>query len=716
MNQENNNELNKLTEEQQNAINYLYNHWVNYAQYTISMRIPLLQDGATPDVRRLIYGFINLNKTGLAKNTVRIGETVKLHPHGESSVYKTLLTLSTDYYNRYPLLDFKGFYGSLSSQASAMRYTESKLSKFTKELLGDTFSYIKKYPEIFQMPSEIDSSYLEPKYLITLLPICFINSYRRIGAGFSINYPILNLKDLINSVCNYLDNYEFLPINIDYHVPITSSLNLSNEDYKLKFTLKGKYSIIGNNVIRLFSIPFNKVKKFLTLKNNPDSYNAIGISKIEELGITELSFPGDLGLKLYCFKPVEEVIDKLSHCLYGNEHYILLVRSPEVNKVSIYQFLALWITERLNIEKLLFELDKKEEIKKLKSVEAKLFIGNNFDQLVNISKNSLSEDLKDEIKKYCNDSGIEDEDQIDLIFSGNLKSIHPNTLKKLQKDKETLLIKIQEIDDILNNDDAIRRILSSKIKKLLDYALESNVEVDPNLIKPITSSRNKKIPNIDIVYDTYLHFYSPSTIYTQSTVNKAKKTETFEYLLHTGLSDSVIVLFPSSKKEYLVDDIIKSGKLDIFNPSGSLSDKSSGKSVKTKNISFDDKVVGVLVRSKLQKLYVYITNNSYGIATGEKILKLTDLRKVVPLFSITNQYNKYCIFLSSSWVHVVDITTVKSIKNFPSERETIKVFDDFLKIESLVRSDGLGNIKLNKYDLMSKLKKSKLIHNVILPN
>ncbi len=699
-----------LTTEQLNAINYVHDHWVNYTQYTVAMRIPLLQDGLTPDVRRLLYGIITLNKTTFTKNTNAIGETVKFHPHGESSVYGTLLNVSTDYYNRYPLLDFKGFYGSLSSPASAMRYTESKLSTFIRELLSDTFKYVKKYPEIFQMPSEIDNSYTEPKFLITLLPICFINSYRRIGSGFGINYPLLNLKDLINSICNYLESGTFLPINVDYHVPITSSLNLSEEDYKLKFTLKGKYSIIGNNVIRLFSVPFNKIKKLLTLINDPDAFNAVGISKVDEIGKTELSFPGDLGLKLYCFKPVEDVLEKLSYCLYGNENYVLLTRLPEVAKVSVHQFLTFWTIERLNIEKLMFELDKKEEVKKLKSVEAKLFIGNHFDQLVNISKNSLSEDLNDEIKKYCNENGILDEDQISSIISGNLKSIHPNTLKKLQKDKESLLSEIERIDDILNDDEAIKLILSSKIKKLLKFALDSNVEIDNNLIKPVVvSSKTKKSNNISIVYDTYLHFYSPGSIYTQATSTKAKKTETFEYLLHTGLSDSIIVLFPSSKKEYLVDDIIKAKKLDIFNTS---IDKSG---TKAKNINFDEKVVGVLIRSKLQKLYAYITNTSYGIATGEKILKLTDLRKIIPLFSITNQYNQYCIFLSNSWCHIVDLTTIKSYKNFPSERETIKVYDDFSRIETLTRSDGLGNIKLNKYDLTSKLKKIKLPHNILLP-
>lgn len=180
--------------------------YIDYSMSVIVSRaIPDVRDGMKPVHRRVLYG---MNDLGLAPNKAYkksariVGEVLgKYHPHGDSSVYDTMVRMAQDWSLRYPLVDGQGNFGSVDGDPpAAMRYTEARMKKITEELLSD----IEKETVDFQL--NFDDSLQEPTVLPSRIPQLLVNGASGIAVGMATNILPHNLSEVVDGMIAYIAN------------------------------------------------------------------------------------------------------------------------------------------------------------------------------------------------------------------------------------------------------------------------------------------------------------------------------------------------------------------------------------------------------------------------------------------------------------------------------------------------------------------------------
>ncbi|HHT22408.1 MAG TPA: DNA gyrase subunit A [Bacteroidales bacterium] len=180
--------------------------YIDYSMSVIVSRaLPDVRDGLKPVHRRVLYGMNELgnNSDKPYKKCARIvGEVMgKFHPHGDSSIYGTLVRLAQPWAMRYTLVDGQGNFGSVDGDgAAAMRYTEARLRKIAEEMLSD----IEKDTVDFQ--ANFDNTLQEPKVLPSRIPNLIVNGSSGIAVGMATNMPTHNLTETVNACIAYIDN------------------------------------------------------------------------------------------------------------------------------------------------------------------------------------------------------------------------------------------------------------------------------------------------------------------------------------------------------------------------------------------------------------------------------------------------------------------------------------------------------------------------------
>ncbi|MDD4334059.1 MAG: DNA gyrase subunit A [Desulfotomaculaceae bacterium] len=184
------------------------NSYLDYAMSVIVARaLPDVRDGLKPVHRRILYAMHSLGLTAdkpHRKSAYIVGEVLaKYHPHGDSSVYDALVRLAQDFSSRYPLVDGHGNFGSVDGDsAAAMRYTETRMAKITKEMLVDiekeTVDFIPNY----------DDKNEEPTVLPSRIPNLLINGSAGIAVGMATNIPPHNLGEVIDGIIMLIDKPE----------------------------------------------------------------------------------------------------------------------------------------------------------------------------------------------------------------------------------------------------------------------------------------------------------------------------------------------------------------------------------------------------------------------------------------------------------------------------------------------------------------------------
>ena len=186
--------------------------YIDYSMSVIVSRaLPDVRDGLKPVHRRVLFGMHEMgNSSGrpYKKSARVVGEVLgKYHPHGDSSVYDTMVRMAQDWSLRYTLVDGQGNFGSVDGDSpAAMRYTEVRLRKIAEEILSD----IDKDTVDFQL--NFDDSLEEPKVLPTRIPNLLVNGAAGIAVGMATNMPPHNLTEVVNATMAYIDDRE---ISID---------------------------------------------------------------------------------------------------------------------------------------------------------------------------------------------------------------------------------------------------------------------------------------------------------------------------------------------------------------------------------------------------------------------------------------------------------------------------------------------------------------------
>ena len=180
--------------------------YLDYSMSVITARaIPDARDGLKPVQRRVLYDMseLHLDHDKPHRKSARIvGDTMgKYHPHGDSSIYETLVVMSQDFKKGMALVDGHGNFGSIEGDgAAAMRYTEARLKKFAEEV------YLKDLDKTVEFVSNYDETEKEPEVLPVRVPNLLINGAEGIAVGMSTSIPPHNLGEVIDAVKAYIDN------------------------------------------------------------------------------------------------------------------------------------------------------------------------------------------------------------------------------------------------------------------------------------------------------------------------------------------------------------------------------------------------------------------------------------------------------------------------------------------------------------------------------
>jgi DNA gyrase subunit A len=180
--------------------------YIDYSMSVIISRaLPDVRDGLKPVHRRVLYGMLELgvyHNKPYKKSARIVGEVLgKYHPHGDASVYETMVRMAQEWSLRYPLVDGQGNFGSIDGDsAAAMRYTEARMSRLAEEMLAD----LEK--DVVNFEPNFDDSLTEPSVLPARLPNLLVNGTSGIAVGMATNMAPHNLTEVVEGIIAYIAN------------------------------------------------------------------------------------------------------------------------------------------------------------------------------------------------------------------------------------------------------------------------------------------------------------------------------------------------------------------------------------------------------------------------------------------------------------------------------------------------------------------------------
>ena len=200
--------------------------YLDYSMSVITSRaIPDARDGLKPVQRRVLYDMseLHLDHDKPHRKSARIvGDTMgKYHPHGDRSIYETLVVLSQDFKKGMALVDGHGNFGSIEGDgAAAMRYTEARLKKFAEEV------YLKDLDKTVDFVANYDETEKEPEVLPVRVPNLLVNGAEGIAVGMSTSIPTHNLGEVIDAVKAYIDNRLLTVEELMQYMPGSSQIRV----------------------------------------------------------------------------------------------------------------------------------------------------------------------------------------------------------------------------------------------------------------------------------------------------------------------------------------------------------------------------------------------------------------------------------------------------------------------------------------------------------
>src|SRR5215208_7454372 len=212
-------ELNFEGVEKQPLRTFTEKAYLDYSMYVILDRaLPALSDGLKPVQRRIIYA---MSELGLSsgqkhqKSARTVGDVIgKFHPHGDSACYEAMVLMAQDFSYRYPIVDGQGNWGHSDDPKSfaAMRYTESRLTRFASTLLSELEQGTVEWGPNF------DGTLREPRLLPSRLPHVLLNGASGIAVGMATDIPSHNVREVVNACVELLDNPEATLAQLTKHI------------------------------------------------------------------------------------------------------------------------------------------------------------------------------------------------------------------------------------------------------------------------------------------------------------------------------------------------------------------------------------------------------------------------------------------------------------------------------------------------------------------
>jgi len=451
--------------------------YIDYSMSVIVSRaLPDVRDGLKPVHRRVLYGMneIGSNSDKPYKKSARIvGDVLgKYHPHGDSSVYNTMVRMAQPWSMRYLLVDGQGNYGSVDGDSpAAMRYTEARMSKLAEEMLQD----IDKETVDFQLTYDDKSQ--EPTVLPTRIPNLLINGSSGIAVGMATNMPPHNLTECINAILAYIDARGQVEVaDLMEHIkapdfPTGASIygyagvRDAFETGRGRVILRGKAEIEvkdGKEKIIITEIPY-LVNKAELIKHIAD---LVGDKKIE--GISNVNDESDReGMRI-----VVDIKKDGNSSVVLNKLYKLtaLQSSFSVNNVALVKgrpkllnlkdLVKYFVDHRIDVvtRRTQYELRKAEE--RAHILEGLLIASDNIDEVIAIIRSSQSPN--EAIERLTERFGLT-EIQSRAIVEMRLRQLTGLEQNRLRAEYEDVLKLIADLKDILANEDRLLNIIKEEM-------------------------------------------------------------------------------------------------------------------------------------------------------------------------------------------------------------------------------------------------------------
>ncbi|MFJ1262367.1 DNA gyrase subunit A [Capnocytophaga canis] len=612
--------------------------YIDYSMSVIVSRaLPDVRDGLKPVHRRVLFG---MNELGVFSNSQHkksariVGEVLgKYHPHGDSSVYDTMVRMAQDWSLRYMLVDGKGNYGSVDGDPpAAMRYTEARMRKISEDMLVD----IDK--DTVDHQYNFDDTLLEPKVLPTRIPSLLVNGSSGIAVGMATNMAPHNLTEVIDGTVAYIENPEIDIEELIKYVKApdfpTGGIIYGYEGVREAFkTGRGRVvvraktnieEVNGKECIIVTEIPY-QVNKAEMIKKTVDLINEKRIEGISEVR-DESSGRG--GMRVVYVLKRDAVANVVLNNLFK---HTALQTSFSVNNIALVdgrpQLLNLkdlihyFVEHRYDVvyRRTQFELKKAQE--RAHILEGLIIASDNIDEVIAIIRSSEN---ANEARTRLMERFELSEIQSRAIVEMRLRQLTGLEQDKLRVEYEEVMALIKDLEDIIARKERRTEIIKEELLEVkAKYGDERRSQIE---YAGGEFSVEDMIPDetmvITITHAGYIKRTSLNEYKTQNrggVGQKASNTRDQDFLEH---------LFVSSNHQYMLF-FTQKGKcfwMRVYEiPEGTKTSK--GRAIQNLiNIEQDDKVKAFISVKDL-KDEEYINNNFLIMATKQGIVKKTLLEE-----------------------------------------------------------------------------------------
>ena len=611
--------------------------YIDYSMSVIVSRaLPDVRDGLKPVHRRVLYGMheLGIRSNSSYKKSARIvGEVLgKYHPHGDSSVYDTMVRMAQSWSLRYLMVDGQGNFGSIDGDSpAAMRYTEARMQKISEDMMAD----IDKDTVEHQL--NFDDTLKEPTVLPTRVPNLLVNGASGIAVGMATNMPPHNLSEIVDGTIAYIDNIEISIEELMQFVKApdfpTGGIIYGYDGVKEAFesgrgrvVIRGKAEIEeinGKECIVVTEIPF-QVNKSEMIRKTAELVND---KKIE--GISNIRDESDRkGMRVVYILKRDAIPNIVLNMLYK---YTALQSSFSVNNIALVNgrpkmlnlkdMISHFVNHRHEIvtRRAKYELKKAEE--RAHILEGMIIASDNIDEVISLIKSSNNaEEAKSKLIVKFNLSDI----QAKAIVEMRLRQLTGLEQDKLRSEYDELQKTIEDLKDILEKKIRRMQIIKDELHEIKNkYGDERRSAID-------YAGGSFRVE--DIIPDE-------KVVITISHAGYIKRTPLIEYRLQnrggvgqkastTRSEDFLENLFIGTNHQYMLF-FTQKGKcfwLRVYEiPEGSKTSK--GRAIQNLvSIEQDDKVKAFICTQDL-KDENYINNHYVVMATKKGQVKKTSLEQ-----------------------------------------------------------------------------------------
>lgn len=610
--------------------------YIDYSMSVIISRaLPDVRDGLKPVHRRVLYGMLDLgvNWNKPYKKSARIvGEVLgKYHPHGDSSVYDTMVRMAQEWSLRYPLVDGQGNFGSVDGDSpAAMRYTEARLRRIADELLTD----INKDTVDFQL--NFDDSLKEPSVLPGKLPNLLLNGSSGIAVGMATNMAPHNLTEVVNGIVAYIDNNDITVEELMKHVTAPdfptggtiygyTGVKSAFETGRGRVVLRAKADIettkTGREQIIVTEIPYMVNKASMIEK----TAGLINEKRIE--GISDMRDESDRnGMRIVYELKKDAIGNVVLNNLYK---YTQLQSSFGVNNVALVKgrpytlnlkdLIKYYVEHRHEVVTRRTQYELNEAEKRAHILQGYLIALDNLDEVINLIRSSRDPEIA---KAGLMENFELSEIQAKAILEMRLQRLTGLEREKIQKEYDEIMTLITKLKEILEKEELRMAIIKEELMEIQErYGDERRTDI---VHSAEDFSAEDMIPNEEMVitfsHQGYVKRTSLSEYRTQGrggvgAKGAATKSDDFTEHLFVGMTHDYLLIFTEYGKVFWkkVWQLPEGGKTSKGRPVQNLI-----------NIEPGDKVRAIIDVHDL-KDEDYINNNFLVMCTQRGTIKKTSL-------------------------------------------------------------------------------------------